>query len=219
MPQGLSGFRRLSGTGPISRAVNALADVVARQQVIGGNGILVSHGSQTKVSLSALAKGGKRGAVAEEALPLPFEVVETTSGSEVLTVKTGTLISSVLGEAVTISYPANFSIPAIGSVVTLTVTLDPGTLAATAAAIGSGAAWSGYPNPIVLGTGGDAGKQVSLKVALAVIVATSSTLPGKVYGTKKVCQLVNTGLCLFITAINGRAACVAMPWPQRGALS
>jgi hypothetical protein len=197
--------------------VNALADVVARQQVIGGNGILVSHGSQTKVSLSALAKGGKRGAVAEEALPLPFEVAD--AGSENLTVRPGTLISSVLGEAVTISYPANFAIPAIGSVVTLTVTLNPGTLAVTAASIASGAAWSGYPNPIVLGTGGDAGKQVSLKVALAVIVATSSALPGKVYGTKKVCQLVNTGLCLFITAINGRAACVAMPWPQRGALS
>jgi hypothetical protein len=216
MPQGLSGFRRLSGTGPISRAVNALADVVARQQVIGGNGIFVSHGSQTKVSLSTLAKGGARTAAAEM-LAVPFEVAD--AGSENLTVKPGTLISSVLGGAVTISYPADFAIPAIGSVVTLTVTLNPGTLAVAAAAIASGAAWAGYPDPIVLGTGDNAGKQVELKVALAVIVATSSALPGKVYGTKKVCQLVNTGLCLFITAINGRAACIAMPWPQRGALS
>jgi hypothetical protein len=184
--------------------------------VIGGNGILVSHGSQTKVSLSALAKGGARMA-AVEVLAVPFEVAD--AGSENLTVRPGTLISSVLGDAVTISYPADFAIPAIGSVVTLTVTLNPGTLAVTAASIASGAAWAGYPDPIVIGTGGDAGKQVSLKVALAVIVATSSALPGKVYGTKKVCQLVNTGLCLFITAINGRAACIAMPWPQRGALS
>jgi hypothetical protein len=150
-------------------------------------------------------------------LPVPFEVAD--AGSENLTVRPGTLISSVLGAAVAISYPADFAIPAIGSVVTLTVTLNPGTLAVTAAEIASGSAWAGYPDPIVIGTGDDAGKQVALKVALAVIVATSSTLPGKVYGTKKVCQLVNTGLCLFITAINGRAACVAMPWPQRGALS
>lgn len=216
MPQGLSGFRRLSGTGPISRAVNALADVVARQQVIGGSGILVSHGAQTKVSLSPLAKGGAR-ATAAESLAIPFEVADAGSGN--LTVKAGSLLSSVSGGAVSISYPSDFAIPAIGSVVTLTVTLDPETLAVTAASIASGGPWSGYPNPIVLGTGGDAGKQVSLKVALAVVVATSSALPGKVYGTKKVCQLVNTGLCLFITAINGRAACIAMPWPQRGALS
>lgn len=217
MSSGPSGARGLIGTSPAAASINSIIKELNGMRLQSSGDILVTRtasGTTLKVN-PKIGRSSAKGVTATVQKERPFEVRAGSTGF--VYVSGFSRLCNLPGYTVTISgLGSEFATPSIGSLIWLQIEVTPSTLGFVSAAIQSGSGWTGAPYPIVNGDGDDSDRQRYCMVPIAEIAAASDTRAGTIIknGTdvRKIIQLLDTHLCLFIQAFAGRAAVFAMPW-------
>jgi hypothetical protein len=196
--------------------LNALANEIRAQSLCPGQGYRINR---TPGGTTLVIDQNQSSPSDQTKKALPFELYRGTGYSD-FAVGLGYL-SKAAGtqdtQTITGLYENNSV--SVGDIVFLTVTFDENYAVSSAyIEVGSTSAWTNFPDPAEYDET-NIDQQTKYHHLIAQIVETTDTRDGTEYALGeagdvhvKVIQLLKTNLCLFLTALHGRGAVIALPW-------